>query len=270
MNYDDLDQTVLETDSPTIPAPIEPAATTSPADAPLSLWNTRHGAIVATNGEDTVARSLRTYNEWVVEELDTIGAVIDEGSVVLEYGAEYGAHTLWLSHLVGRNGQVHVAEGRRMGLIALCTTVGVNQLTNVYPLHAVLGKGTESVELLAQGELPSERTRSLRLDDLGLESLQLIKLNVSGSLLDVVTGGRETLRRHRPAVYFRLSSMDAAAVEITALKDLGYRCWSHLPYLHNPNNAAGAKANIFPGWVHQNVIAVHRNMAAEFEHLPEL
>lgn len=270
MSYDELDQTVPETDMTTAPDPIESVHNTKPAEGAMELWQTRHGLIPAIGAEDTVARSLRTYREWAVEELDTIGAVVDEGGVVLEYGAEYGAHTLWLSQLVGRSGQVHVVEPRRLGLIALCTTVGINRLVNVYPVHGVLGKGDASVELPASGAQPVEWSRSLRLDDMGLEALQLIKLNTPGGLLDVVTGGRETLRRHRPAVYFRLSSMDGAAVEITALKDLGYRCWSHLPYLHNPGNTAGVKANIFPGWVHQNVIAVHRSTAAEFEHLPEL
>ncbi|TBR36342.1 MULTISPECIES: hypothetical protein [Dyella] len=269
MTYDELDQSILEIHGAGAPKPAG-ASTAPEAGALPELWETRHGAILAALGDDTVARSLRAYREWSVEELDTIGAVVGEGDVVVEYGAEYGAHALWLSRLVGTSGQIHVIEPRRLAFIDLCTTIGLNRLTQVYPNHAVLGAGNDVVELPAEAGRPAEASRGERLDDLAIDSLVLLKLNLPGTLLDVVAGGSETLRDHRPAIYFRLSSMDVAAQEIAALKQLGYRCWSHLPYLHNAGNAAGTHTNLFPGWVHQNVIAVHEDMAAEFEHLSEL
>lgn len=266
MIYDDLEQIPLENDEQSLTlseVTVDKVGAGTAAEA-VEFWTTRHGVVMASDADDTVARSLRTYREWAAEELDTLGAVVDVGNVVLEFGAEYGAHTMWLADLVSRTGRVIAVERDRQAFIALCTTLGLNRIANVHPLHAMLGKENDSLKLAG------ESVRAVSLDDLDLPSLHLIKLNLPGSLLDVVAGGRETLRRHRPAVYFRLSDMEAAATEIAALKDAGYRCWSHLPYLHNPANFAGTRANVFPGWVHRNVIAVHRTMPAEFEHLPEL
>jgi FkbM family methyltransferase len=257
-------------------ATAEPAASgTKAASRPMAnpgvpLWSTRYGIVPANQADDVIARSLSKYGEWSEHELDTLGAVLDEGGIALQYGAEYGAHALYLSSLVGDTGEVHVVEPRRMEHIALCAAVALNHLRNVYPYHVALGERSGRLELPASSEQQAERSRMVSLDSLELPKLHLLKINVPGSLMSILSGATEVLRQHKPAIYFRLSTMDFAATEITALKMHGYRCWSHLPYLYNPSNLSGNKINIFPGWAHQNVIAVHRDTPAEFEHLPEL
>lgn len=245
-------------------------ATTKPAANGVPLWNTRYGIVQANQAEDVVARSLSKYGEWSEQELDTIGALLDEGSIALQYGAEYGVHALYLSSLVGESGEVHVVEPRRMEHIALCTAVALNHLDNVYPHHVALGDRSGRLELPAAGQQPAERSRMVALDALELPNLHLLKINLPGTLMSILAGATSVLRQHKPAIYFRLSTMELAATEIAALKTHGYRCWSHLPYLYNASNLSGNKLNIFPGWAHQNVIAVHRDDPAEFEHLPEL
>lgn len=240
------------------------------ANAGVPLWSTRYGIMQVSQVDDVVTRSLAKYGEWVEQELDTIGALLDEGSVALQYGAEYGAHTLYLSSLVGRSGQVHVVEPRRLEHITLCSAVALNNLRNVYPHHVALGDRKGRVDLPASDSHPEERARMVPLDALELGALHLLKVNPAGCLRSLLAGGVETLRQHKPAIYFRLSTMELAVNEIAALKAQGYRCWSHLPYLYSPSNLSGNKLNIFPGWAHQNVIAVHRDAPAEFEHLPEL
>lgn len=250
------------------------AATQAPArpgsNPGVSLWNTRYGIVQARQADDVVARSLSKYGEWIEQELDTIGSLLDDGHVAVQYGAEYGAHALYLSSLVGNSGEVHVVEPRRLEHIALCTAVALNGLRNVYPHHVGLGDRSGRMELPASNEQPEERARMVPLDSLELSHLHLLKINPPGALMSVLAGAAETLRQHKPAIYFRLSTMELAANEVAALKTHGYRCWSHLPYLYNPSNLSGNKQNMFPGWAHQNVIAVHRDAPAEFEHLPEL
>ncbi|GAB2581575.1 hypothetical protein ISP15_05925 [Dyella jejuensis] len=236
----------------------------------VSLWSTRYGIVQARQADDVVARSLSKYGEWIEQELDTIGSLLDDGAVALQYGAEYGAHALYLSSLVGNSGEVHVVEPHRLEHIALCTAVALNNLRNVYPHHVGLGDRAGRMDIPASHGQPEERARMVPLDSLELANLHLLKINPPGALMSTLAGAVETLRQHKPAIYFRLSSMELAANEVAALKAQDYRCWSHLPYLYNPSNLSGNKQNIFPGWAYQNVIAVHRDAPAEFGHLPEL
>ncbi|ULU25490.1 hypothetical protein [Dyella terrae] len=259
-----------------VPAPATPAHVPAVSSRSIvatqpTFWHTRYGLVLDNGAKDTVARSLSTYGEWVEQELDTLGALIDEGQVVLEYGAEYGAHTLWLSKLVGDTGQVHVVEPRRYEHIALCSTLALNGLRNVYPVHAALGEsGGATVTFAASDEQSEEVSREVSVDNLRLDKLHLIKVNRGGGLLPMLAGAEGALRTHNPTIYFRLSNADLATREIDALKSRGYRCWSHLPYLYSAGNFANSRSNIFPGWVSQNVIATHRDAAAEFVHLHEL
>jgi len=236
-----------------------------------SFWQTRYGVVLAAPSKTIMARSLAEYGEWIEQELDTIGALLDEGHVALEYGAEYGAQTLLLSQLVGTSGQVYVVEPRRFEHIALCSTLALNQVRNVYPLHAALGDSRHAtVFLAAADEQPEETCRQVALDSLRIAKLHLIKVNRAGGLLPMLAGAEGTVRNHRPSIYFRLSNTDLATEEINTLKSMGYRCWSHLPYLYSARNFAGATSNIFPGWVSQNVIATHKDATEEFVHLHEL
>jgi FkbM family methyltransferase len=236
----------------------------------VALWRTRYGILKASQADDLVANSLAKYGEWIEQELDTIGTLLDQGHVVVQYGAEYGAHALYLSTLVGEAGEVHVVEPRRLEHIGLCTAVALNDLRNVYPHHAALAERIERMELKASGAQPAERARTMPLDAMELPSLHLLKINPPGALMSVLAGASETLRRHKPAIYFRLSTMELAATEIAALKTHGYRCWSHHPYLYNASNLSGNKVNIFPGWAYQNIVAIHRDNPAEFEYLLEI
>ncbi|QAU24127.1 hypothetical protein EO087_09095 [Dyella sp. M7H15-1] len=238
-------------------------ATQTSAKAParvgsVPLWSTRYGILQTRKSDDVVTRSLSKYGEWMEQELDVIGMLLDEGSVALQYGAEYGVHTLYLSALVGDSGQVHVAEPRRLEHIALCNAVGLNNLRNVYPHHVGLGERSGKLELASSNDQPEERTHMVAVDSLELPNLHLLKVNAPGTLISVLAGAVEALRQHKPAIYFRLSTMELAVTEIETLKAHGYRCWSHLPYLYNSANLSGNKLNIFPGWTHQNVIATRQ------------
>ena len=60
---------------------------------------------------------------------------------------------------------------------------------------------------------------------------------------------------YRTACWRRHHRRQRVEAEVQALKDLGYRCWSHVPYLYNADNYAEQTSNIFPGCVSQNVMA---------------
>ncbi|WP_158544999.1 FkbM family methyltransferase [Dyella monticola] len=219
-----------------------------------NLWPTRYGVMTAANPESFAAQSLKAYGEWMEQEIELLSTVIEEGHTVLEFGAETGAHTLWLAKAVGERGQVHVTEPRRLTFQKLCANVALNQLSNVYTYQRYLGRATGQ-GMITSGESKDEAFTVTTVDELKLDALHLIKVNPQKALINLLAGAAETIRKHRPIIYFRLSEIELAHAEVQAIKDLGYRAWSHVPYLYNPDNHVGSATNLFPGCVYQNVIA---------------
>ncbi|MDQ7997675.1 MAG: hypothetical protein AAGC76_17685 [Luteibacter sp.] len=243
--------------------------TTSPQDPSTPFWSTRYGIAAAVPTDNMIARSLKTYGEWTEQTSDLLSALVDERHVVLEFGAEYAAHALWMSRAVGPGGQVHMVEPRRIRFQQSCATIALNGLDNVFA-HAVWLGGSRGPHILRGDGRPDESVRGVTLDSLRLASLQLLKINETDALIDLIAGGVETLKTYRPLIYARLSGSEKAAGEVEAIKALGYRVWSHLPYLFNRENHAGVAQNLFPGVVQQNVIAASAGGNVDFTDLVEL
>lgn len=233
-----------------------------PTSSSPPLLTTRYGIAAKVSGNDAVARSLRVYGEWAEHETDLLSGLIEEGHSVLELGGDYAAHTLWIARAVGTQGRVHVVEPRRMRFQQLCANVALNGLDNVFAHPIWLGRAQGEIALTTDSD--PEQVRMSTLDGLSLGALHLIKINMTHALVDALAGGSETIRMHRPLIYARLSGMERAADEVAAIKSLGYRVWSHLPYLFNADNHAGTTENIFPGIVQQNVVAAPADGRFEF------
>lgn len=240
----------------------------------LPFWQTRYGIVTAIATDNAVARSLQRYGEWAEHETTLLSGLIEEGQTVLEFGGDFAAHALWMAQAVGPHGEVHVAEPRRLRFQQVCANVAINGLGNVFTHPVWLGrsKGQSSLGDLLAGTHrgTDENVRVATIDSLRLDALHLLKVNQTHALADILAGATETIRNHRPLLYVRLSGLDDAEDEVQAIKALGYRAWSHVPYLFNADNHAALEANIFPGMVQQNVIAAPADSRFEFPERQEL
>ena len=79
-----------------------------------------------------VGGSLSKYGEFSVGEQELFQRVVRPGQVVVEVGANIGAHTVELARLVGPEGEVHAFEPQRIVFQTLCANLALNQLTNVH------------------------------------------------------------------------------------------------------------------------------------------
>ncbi|PXV58255.1 methyltransferase, FkbM family [Dyella jiangningensis] len=244
------------------------------AEMSQRMWNTRYGVMNAIAADNLTTRSLSLLGEWMEQELDLLSTFVEEGQTVVEFGADYGAHTLWLSRAVGAQGEVHTAEPRRLEFQQLCANLAINGLTNVHTLPVWLGRHSSQAQLVDLlpniGTATNERVRVTNIDSLGLEALHLLKVNQPGTLEGVLSGADESVRKHRPVIYLRLGTVEQSIAEVKVIKELGYRCWSHLPYLFNKDNYGDQTDNIFPGRVFQNVIAAPIEGRLSFDHLQEI
>jgi FkbM family methyltransferase len=128
-----------------------------------------------------------------------------EDSVVLDVGANIGNHTLWMAKVCGF--QVHAFEPVMPH--AVYANVVLNELQNdvtVWPC----GLGSEPGKFYHEGKgvlKPGQSKQStdetfeiLRLDELGIENVALMKIDVEGMELDVLRGGLTTIERDRPVI----------------------------------------------------------------------
>lgn len=156
--------------------------------------------------------------------------LLREGAVVLDIGANVGAHTLPLARCVGSTGCVYAVEptdyaiGKLRGNLQLnpelAQRVAVRQLLLMGRRDTAMPEGICSSWPLGtrrQGELsgfegaakPLVHAQVETLDDFvdqaGLVRLDLVKLDVDGHEMEVLSGGLHTLRRFRPPVIVELA-----------------------------------------------------------------
>ena len=188
-------------------------------------------------------RILRAYTPW-----------LKPGDVVMDVGANLGAHTLHFARLVGARGQVHAFEPTDFAFGKLRRNLALNPecAAVVFPHQAFLvGHRTEkmpdavfaswpvsresgTVDPVHLGRLMAATGAQLVTGDdycatCGLDRLDLIKIDVDGHELSVLQGLRTTLQRLRPRILIELAPFvfDALAPGafdevITFLTGIGY------------------------------------------------
>ena len=178
--------------------------------------------------------------------------LVGPGSVVLDVGANIGAHTLPLAELVGPTGRVVAFEPTKFAFDKLTRNLGLNPslAARVSPLQiALLGSADERVPetiysswpLEQRGELhavhggllcSTEGAKAAMLDDvvegLGLDRWDFMKLDVDGHEPAVIRGAARSLARFRPTILMEwapscFEGMDDAVEEaLVVLRGCGY------------------------------------------------
>jgi FkbM family methyltransferase len=217
-----------------------------------------------------VGGSLQRYGEFSLFEQKIFETFIRTGNLVVEVGANIGAHTIFLSRLVGESGQIHAFEPQRLVFQALCANLAINQCTNVYAQQLAVGDHNGIVHVPAVD--PSIRNNFggislvnvsagepvviMPLDDLDLPACHALKVDVEGMEVQVLKGATRTIDRYRPIMYVENDRQENSGALLQLILDSGYEIYWHLPILFNPNNFAGEAEDIFPNIVSVNILCV--------------
>jgi len=178
---------------------------------------------------------------------------IKPGQVVLDIGANIGAHALHFARLVGDQGKVVAFEPTAYAFGKLLRNCALNPLLSrsiqaeQAMLVAIAGEQVpdavySSWPLVAVPERHAVHggqlhgtvgARSVRLDDaveeLGLTAVDHIKLDVDGNEPEVIRGGEGTLMRFKPIIFMELApylysgTPDRLERMIASLQGIGYR-----------------------------------------------
>jgi FkbM family methyltransferase len=182
-----------------------------------------------------------------------LGRLIRPGDVVVDVGANIGAHTLPFARWVGPAGRVLAYEPTAFAYEKLLANLALNpQLApRVLPVRAILVErsgepldgpiyaswpldGAADVHPEHRGRSKAtEGARALSLDDhlaeTGVARVNLVKIDVDGAECAVLRGARRTLARHRPIVVMEWAPYlhEALGHDLRAcvapLAELGYR-----------------------------------------------
>jgi FkbM family methyltransferase len=138
-------------------------------------------------------------------EIASFAHLIPEGGVVIDAGACLGDHTVTYSQMVGERGKVWAFEPHPLTYEAL--KLNTLRLRNVYTMPAALSDTAVGEHLQRDQNIGAsyladegERVSSWTLDGLMLDRCDFIHLDAEGWEPRILRGGREMLRRCRPAM----------------------------------------------------------------------
>lgn len=159
-------------------------------------------------------------SEQAIPHLAPVCSKLEKGCVCLDVGANIGLTAFFMSNHVPE-GAVYAFEPVPATYADLVAGIEYNSLSNVHAYNLALGENTRTVifrdipkfssgnfQILPGSEnsrlLPLVEVQSVPLDAfvaiVGLERVDLIKIDVEGFELDVLNGSRRTLQRFRPDV----------------------------------------------------------------------
>lgn len=250
----------------------------------IETTSCRYGTIAYFKNDIFLGESLRKYGEWAQGELDLLLDLIDVGSTVVDVGAFVGTHTLAFARHVGPGGQVYAFEPHPIAFDLLRLNIEQNELSNVKPFNVALSDYTGtmnlrktnladtnspgSFSLLTDADVATESTGVaidvITLDQFGIDSCHLMKVDVEGMELNVLKGSAKTLRRLRPLVFAECLSLHNGWQIVLFMKKKGFEAFLHNERSFNPDNFRKNASNFFGDARETNIVFVPADRLSAF------
>lgn len=224
--------------------------------------------------------ALGAYDRSLHAALDRL---IKPGMTCLDVGANIGDATLHMARLAGPTGRVHAFEPAPSASARLHEHIAANRFDDRVVLHRLAlsdRKGTATfafappaIENQGMGSLVSGDTEVISLqtevplqtldafvDQHGIETIGLVKIDIQGGETMFFNGGAASLRRYRPPLLLEVGSHELAAIGsdsrrfLALVESLGYRA-----YLLQRDGRPGARVDsreVAPDFDAQNVLCL--------------
>ncbi len=233
----------------------------------------RHGYMLYNKNDLYVGRSFQNYGEFSEAEIELFKKFLKPDDVVLDMGANIGAHTLYFSHAVTHTGAVIAFEPQRIVFQTLCANMALNSRVNVHCYQRAVGEQPGSVlippldyaheanygGLALGGYEKGESVPVLTIDSLHLSNCDFIKLDIEGMEKEALMGAQQTIKQHQPLLYVENDRPEKSSALIEYIMSLDYALYWHLPPLYNPSNYFQNAENIFANTVSVNMFCLPRD-----------
>lgn len=171
------------------------------------------------------------------------------GVVAMDCGANIGVHTVEWSRLMRDWGSVIAIEAQERVFYALAGNITIQNCFNARAIWAAAGDvpgeleipepnyreqgsfgsfelkprvGTEFIGQAIDYGKPTSTVKQIMIDGLGLERLDLLKMDVEGMEAEALQGARETIERCKPILFIETVKSDKDLIT-AALRNEGYK-----------------------------------------------
>ena len=224
--------------------------------------------------DNFIGRSLDLYGEYCEAEAELFRQVVQPGSLVVEVGANLGAHTVFLARHVTPSGTVVAFEPQRIIFQTLCANLALNSIRNVFCFQQAVGAKRGSLVVppldytrennfggLHLGSYQTgETVQVMRLDDVVLTACHFLKIDVEGMEREVIEGATELITRFKPVMYVENEDPDKSDALVRLIDSLSYKMYWHRPFYFSPNNFFGNLHNVFPNTIAFNMVCLHESV----------
>jgi FkbM family methyltransferase len=211
----------------------------------IQVKQCRHGRLMFYDNDAYIGRSLNTSGTYSEEEILLWQQIVRPGDVVVEVGANIGAHTIWFAKAVGRDGKVFAIEPQRQMYQMLVGNLALNEITNANAMMGAAGEKIGTVRVppvdydktgnfggLSIGGESGEEVAVITLDSFRMTRVDLIKIDVEGMEASVLRGAHQTIERCRPVLYVENDRKEKSDELIALISDMGYRLYGHTPLIN--------------------------------------
>ena len=185
----------------------------------------KHGVFSFCHFDEYIGLSLREYGEFSEIELSLMSKFIMKDDVVFDIGSNIGAFTVPFAKKVGELGQVYAFEPQKVIYELLQDNVNKNKLKNVKIFNVGMGKKKEELELneIDYSKVGNFGGVSFKYDSssftkniknkkykvkitnlnefMEIEKCNFMKIDVELMELDILTGGKNFLKKFRPILW---------------------------------------------------------------------
>ncbi|AXX87334.1 methyltransferase, FkbM family [Malaciobacter marinus] len=250
------------------------------------LVKAKDGYVLYNKNDVYIGKSIEEYGEFSYHEAALFEQICKEGDVVIEVGANIGAHTIALSKLVKQSGVVLAFEPQRVVFQTLCANLALNSITNVHTFQTALSNeqgyvAMPDIDYSKQGNFggvsvdgfkKGTPVRKEKLDDYKdkISRLKFLKIDVEGMEIEVLKGAKNIIQKFKPIIYVENDRQKHSKELIDLIKSYDYRLYWHLPTLYNRQNFANNEKNIFNNIVSVNMVCIHKSFNINVEKMIEV
>jgi FkbM family methyltransferase len=204
-------------------------------------------SIIVNKHDRYVCRFVRLTGHWDSNETRVLTQIIKRGFTIVEVGANFGAHTLKMAELVGKEGKIYAFEANPKVSKYLKESVALNKLESIVdvfekaagdaPGKAFLDFGLNNIgagHIVTSPLDTSVGTEIVRLDDiLPTQRIDLLKMDAEGYELKILQGAKNLIDRNLDHIIIMmeyipslLERQGSSAKELLGfLKEKGFCFW---------------------------------------------
>ncbi|MBT3352895.1 MAG: FkbM family methyltransferase [Nitrospinaceae bacterium] len=234
----------------------------------------RDGKFIVNKNDVVVSRSLILYGEYARQEMKYFKTFCAPGDVIVEVGANIGAHTVGLARTVENQGQIIAIEPQPILFHNLCGNISINSLTNVQCLNLAISN-VEGITHIPPINYSSENNFSAfflddaytgqkistkRLDDiLRLSRFDFLKIDVEGMEMQVLEGTERHIKEFKPILFVENIFHEKSQALIEHLWGMDYELyWCITPYF-SEDNFNQNKENVFSNNKSFDILGIHKS-----------